>query len=79
LTPTPRLWSNARMRLVHDNWVERIAADVLNRGLPRIMAVRWQDEDIGWRSMQVIASSQEEARRIVEPIAGAAELQVHAL
>lgn len=44
---------NAHLRAV----IDRAFAD-----LPRVFLVRWHDEDEGWRSMQVIASSKQEAR-----------------
>lgn len=73
------MWSNARMDKnaplpnLRRDAIERMAADIFNRAfgrLPRIYSVRWQDEDAGWKSMQVIAQTEDEAVSIVLPLAG---------
>lgn len=68
------MWSNARM--------DKNAAHlvILNRAfdrLPRLYSVRWQDEETGWRSMQVIAQSEDEATSIVQPIAGDVHIKAY--
>ena len=68
------MWYHARM----DKNAAHLA--ILNRfldRLPRLYSVRWQDDEVGWRSMQVIAQSEDEATSIVQPIAGEVHLKAY--
>lgn len=44
---------NAQLRALVDNAFA---------GMPRVYLARWHDEDEGWKSMQVIAYSEQEVR-----------------
>lgn len=71
------MWSNARMRYHEIDKLEvsmklnahlRALVDSTFADLPRVYLARWHDEDEGWKSMQVVAGSEQEVRDTISAL-----------